>query len=117
MVGVDLSKDEQRTTYGGLILFFPSVRLALSEMFSATVKYIDTPARHCHINAHKKRAIVTIIVAKTIAKIASKRMAGLIAKPCLSSAVSVALSSLATHRSDDLAHRIWRTQAAPCCRT
>jgi len=27
MAGVDLSKDEQRTTYGGLILFFPSCGL------------------------------------------------------------------------------------------
>jgi hypothetical protein len=45
---------------------------------------------HSHINAHKKRAIVTIIVAKTIAKIASKRMARLIAKPCRS--ISAALA-------------------------
>jgi hypothetical protein len=43
-------------------------------MFSATAKYIDTPARHSHIIAHKKRAIVTITIEKTMAKIASPRM-------------------------------------------
>ena len=31
-----------------------------SEMFSPSADYIDAPAGHSHINAHKKRAIVTM---------------------------------------------------------
>jgi hypothetical protein len=74
------------------VFFIGSLNRA--EMFGAAADDIDTPVSHSHINAHKKRAIVTIIVAKTIAKIASKRMARLIAIPCrLGSAASAVLSS------------------------
>jgi hypothetical protein len=45
-------------------------------MFSPSADYIDAPAGHSHINAHKKRAIVTINAAKTMQRSPQKEWLG-----------------------------------------
>ena len=65
---------------------------------SARLRMISTRQRGIYNIAHKKRAIVTNTIEKMMAKIASPRMARLIATPCRSgSRAPVALASRARH--------------------
>jgi hypothetical protein len=65
-------------------------------MFGALADDIDAPAGHSYNIAHKKRATVTITIAKTIANIASPKMVRLTATPSRSGhRLAAALSNLA----------------------